>query len=545
MILYLDPLPYMDFYHHEFHTLNDRYKALALSILYDELATLPDDIIELISKIYIINFRSSEYSVTRKTVQLFSKYIKANPRLKLLTKLFNDADYNDCFEILNFKMMELIVFNNYNIFFDQTLTRDTIKTLLSCLKPQKTLGFRRVSGKKETEWEQILDLEKYLNIAYTLTVSPDDNLESLKSNPEILRQNIEAENEVILHVMEKPCSKLSVLVNEDDFKTYQDFIQNLKLKFGPFAIVECSNQGYNLIPNKENLIVKNIERLLPDKLTELCSEILNGEYKNKRVVLHSTKPLDLSDFPEIFRHILLPAEILGKIYVHKLEFKEKKLSTVDKLSNDFESYLKQTTSKPSEVKKGLKQIAELKSVHGYLDIKKTNFWYDLDSLNYPKYEELVGILEDEYDKYFNVNKQSIIFGKSIKIRIVHNTKIDKWSIEINDEKIKNISYQNSLGMKYLAYLIKHYQDGKTIKDKDLLAVVRKWHNKGKGSKKNSSKPAAHSIDQALHYLYFTQCPELYPLKRYVKITDIDPGCWYEDNLFIDCAIIDDQMPPKN
>ena len=158
---------------------------------------------------------------------------------------------------------------------------------------------------------------------------------------------------------------------------------------------------------------------------------------------------------------------------------------------------------------------------------------------------------NELINYYDIHKQEEKSPNKLKVKILHEAIYDKWLIEINDEKTKNISYQNSLGMKYLTYLIQYFRDGHTIEDNVLLAIVLKWHNKGKVSKINVidknklSKPAAHSIDQALHYLFSKQCPELYPLKRYVHITDINPGCWYENNLLIDCEIIDDQMPPKN
>ena len=549
MLLILDPIHIMAYYHKTDHIL-DEYKALSLMLLHDELAKIPADYLELVSEIYVINSWSSEFSITKKTKQLFFKLLKEYSESKLLIKLFKKATYEDSLELLDKKAVEFVASRLDKIFFDQTLTKWNIDVLLRTLLNCNTLGFRKIQGKNENKWEEILDVEKYLNIASALTVSPKEIIFSSKENQDLLYKNVEAENEIIYKLMTLSDFKLYLLVNQEDERGYVNFIQNLKQKVGSFAITECSSQGYNIFPNKENIIIKNIQKLPSYKLTELCSEILTGEYKAKRVVIHSTIPIELPDFPEFYGHTLYSLEAESKIYDVSAQMMTKRTQIVENLANDLELYLKETTLKTSEFNRGLKKITDLKSVSDVFDTKKANFWYNLNSVNYPTYEDYANLLLEQLDNYFKVDEQNASLDKSIKIKIVHDIKFHKWSIEINDEKIKTISYQNSIGMKYLVYLIKHYRDGDFIEDNVLQEVVLKWHNKGNVSKKKVvaknklSKPAAHSIDQALNYLFTKQCPELTPLKRYIHITANEPGCWYENNLFIDCEVTDDQIPPK-
>jgi len=552
MVLILEPEPIVP-NDYDGSPLEDSYILYPLIQLYDKLYEIPQEYLELISGIVVLNRWNKSVSVTKKIQKQFVSFFKGTPReSKKLIQLFRDAQYFDVLDDESYEMVDIATTFSSKIFFDFTLTDYIINLLVRHFGIKKTIGFRKIASKSGEPWELIADIEKYLNIADALYYPLKDSQGIKELSIADIEEHYQLEKQMnFVMISAIPDAKFVLQIKKEDESILSELIQHLKDDIGSYPISECSNLDFKLPSNMERLLVKNIDRLPSHKITELFNEVLTGEYKNKSVLLHTSKPLYLGDFPDLELFVFYSIDKRKDFYNKSQSMQKKRLEIVRTLEKDFKKILSLTSENKANIKKKINKIENLKKINHLFNPKVVNFWYDFESIKYPNKAQFLEDLLEEHSNYFGLVKNETESSKNLSFVIKHNLQLGEWSIIVNGELIKSISYGNSLGMKYLGYLIKYYRDGDCIEDNILQKIVLKWHNKGNPRKKEQDsikkfkKPPAHSIEQALHHLFSKQCPELTPLKRFIHITTNQPGCWYEENLFVDCQIIDDQMPPKN
>jgi hypothetical protein len=532
--------------------LDDDYILLPLIHLYGKLHTIPEKYLKLITQIMVINRWVESATVTPKIVKKLGSFFIGTPReSKPLIKLFKEAIYLDLIEDYTPQVFDFLVTFSSKIFFDNTLTSISIDILTRTLACHETIGFRKTSNNSKDTWEQITDVDKYLNIAYALNIAPEWFKEEDNFGEEEIEEAFIANKAIyfntISHVLD---IKYLVIIKDDDKDLLLELIDFLNHTVGQYAIIECSHSDYNILPNKERLVIKSIDRLPSIKITELFSELTTGEYKDKPVLLHSSTPLNVDEFIDIFRLDFYSFEIFKEDLRRSKSRRNERFNIINSIASDLQKILVETCKTEKELKKRLLKLDDLKKVDHSFNPSKVNYWYDFNSIKYPDTIKYIEELNEAHSKYHNLNEKTSDFPNKTNIILTHNVKLNNWSISIDGKEAKRVSYQNSLGLKYLTYLVKYCRDDKTITDDILKKRVLDWHRKGsipQNSKINSkklSKPAAHSIEQALHYLFSKQCPELAITKRYLHITANTPGCWFETNMFLDIEVIDDQMPAK-
>ena len=336
--------------------LEDFYILYPLLKLYGEVYEIPEKYLELIGQIYVLNGWGKSASVTNKIQKQFISFFKGTPReSKRLIQLFKDAIYFDLSDEGVKEYLDKIISFTPKIFFDRGLTRITIDLLTRSLACRETIGLRRTLPKLNGPYEEITDVEKYLNIAYALNISEESEIKFKDVNAtdlyEFYTKVYRTKFELISFLSDL---KFLVVIKKEEDQLLSELVNFLTREIGPYSIYECSEFDYKILSNKERLVIKNIDKLPSYKITELFTEITTGEYKNKPVLLHTSKPIDVGNFPDIISESFFSFEQTKKFMFKYDEINSKRFGIIRSLEADIIKIFKQTSESKQELQKKLK-----------------------------------------------------------------------------------------------------------------------------------------------------------------------------------------------
>lgn len=510
----------------------DRTAKIFFNFL-QRLLLLPPDLLNQLNRIYIY-VGDREYAIFHLTeaFKFYAPQVCANTRYKSVHHLFRDGNYK---VVSNSEDSPDIYLVDEFIFIDVFLTPISFLYLLLM---KNVSGYKAIKKRQNYIYEKISDPKKYLNVGLALYSNFENKVESnqFTIKDKLARSLYEPAVSAKLGVRKK--FRFKFLYPEEYYNLFVLILTDL---FGKMLIVRCDEEGYVLPNKKVNILILNIEKLNETKQSELYYEITSDKYLEQLVIVVDLNPEKLVGYPQISEYEIIPKEITDKLW-DKTDYKILKdiRADINRLINNLKYILSQTNVDKNTKEKILNTLENnlIVSENNKLkkrDLEKINFWYNLDlviTVNlleiYTKSEELV---VDHFKKD--------ISNKIIHFKIEHDIDKDNWCIHKNDNFIKKISYSNSKGMKYLAFLSKYYTQ-KTISDTKLRSAIDNWHGKFKKTAEKSTD--AKKILQDLIYFFDKQCPELSPLRECVIISSKEPGCYFEPKNNITVEFVDPFIP---
>ena len=498
-----------------------------------KLILCPPDFLSQLNKIYIY-VGEQEYAIYHltKAFDFYAPQVCANTSYKSVHHLFGDG----CYKIISSpEITSDINLVDEFVFIDALLTMNSL-IYLSLAK--NVSGYKVVKKRQNYIFEKIPDPKKYLNTALALYINMENEV---KSNQFTIKDKLgqsvyEPSISAFLGVRKK--FRFIFLYPEE---YYNLFVLILTDMFGQMLIVRCDEEGYVLPNKKVNILILNIEKLNETKQSELYYEITSDKYLEQIVVVVDLNPEKLVGYPRISEYEIVPEEIAKPFFAEPV-FKILKdiRADINRLIYNLKYILSQANVDKNTVKKILNTLENnlIVSENTKLkkrDLEKINFWYNLDLVTTGNLLELFAKSEELVINHFKKD----ISKNIIHFKIEHDIEKDNWCIHKNDEFIKNMSYSNSKGMKYLAFLSKYYTQ-KTISDTKLRSAIDNWH--GKFKKKAEKSTDAKKILQDLIYFFEKQCPELSPLRECVIISSKAPGCYFEPKNNITVEFVDPFIP---
>lgn len=328
-------------------------------------------------------------------------------------------------------------------------------------------------------------------------------------------------------------TKKIVLKSENKYLT-RKFINGLKKDLGGLFIFDCLKEegSYPVSrPNAAGIIIVNIDSLPVPRIRKLHHELSSGIYKDKLTVVLSGEKHVKEEFADYSLLQLPDDESLrmnfGRVFFYLL--KEKGLI----LQEDSSSYLDiPRLLMNKEVMDLLKRIYSLEKMESLVDELKYfriseyhlgdhAFWYELKDFIEKSYSmpgessySQEKIENDSFDPLQNESSGSFGIGAASHSAISHGlmevnsnegdfetlsyifyhysdpekVKSEQWMIFSKEPDKKpsvliKAPYNNSLGIKYMAYLAKYCTAPKYIDPEELYKIVQEWHGKA-GSKKS-------------------------------------------------------------
>ena len=284
--------------------------------------------------------------------------------------------------------------------------------------------------------------------------------------------------------------KLKLQIIGDDDYFVGKFTKALRSYYGGVHPFDCSDGDYDIKKGKRGLIFYSVNKLSKAKRSQLITEIIDDEYKNKPVFFVTTEPFDVPHlprlkkaylpsvgeirdyFPQFFFTIIMEKEILlnhndiqffRNIYAHLLN---------GELLKDIFNSAKSLT----ELDQLLEKLLLDKSIE--IDLLHQDFWYQfiqhfesgeikLDVLKKaPTIDEDTNILDEE-----NIELIELIFQHT------EDEGEEFWIVTSNlFDGPKQISYNKSLGIKIMAYL-KKFPSCKKLTSTVLRKKIKSYYGK--------------------------------------------------------------------
>ena len=516
--------------------------------IFNELLNISSKIRENISEIIVINpgNENSEFTEDRKNnffreLESFTKRKKSLKDSSTLMKKFQNCNFlNYTNDVERLNLLDWTR-NKKVVFFDFTLSRAIINHLHTDIKSDNILGYGRVDEDIENEWKEIEDVQKYISIAYVLTVETiktTDVEERLKR----VKATIEEYFERFLSIVRtNAAGKFFIISGKDSIPDFYTLRQALSELDSSFYFTECPPESFEQIPEHSRVFIKDVQKLQVHKLFDLCSLALSKENKNKLIILYSTQNVNLVDFPEFQVYPFFSLTQTDELFQNHLEMQKDNQNIVEKLANDLEEIIANNIKNQSALKQKVQELNKLKATEKYADSRKFNYWYKMHSLNFPSMELRRKFLLLELAKYFNDIEIASSKPEAIEtdwIKFEHKHKKADW--EIFNKKGKRYPkqpYMGSKGIKFMALLVKNYQYPSEISIEDLVKKVNKWNAEEEGIRYKTPKNKLvniyirtdlEKIDKNLVFLY-----------KDFKIAD---SCYYDPETDLKILIYDEDFP---
>lgn len=516
--------------------------------IFNEMLKVSSKIREDISEIIVINPGNENSEFTEERKNKFFKELDSVTKEKISLKDSNTLlkKFQNC-NFLNYtndaERLSLLDWtrNKKIMFFDFTLSRAIINHLHTDLKSNNILGYCRLDNDSENEWTEIEDVQKYISIAYVLTVETIKATD-VEERLSRVKATIEEYFERFLSIVRTNATGKFLIISSKaslpDFYTLRQALSELD---SSFYFTECPPESFEQIPEYGRLFIKDVQKLPVHKLFDLCSLSLTKENKNKQIILHSNQYVNLVDFPEFQVYPFFSLNQADEVFQNHLEMQEDNQNIVENLASDLEEIMTNNIKNQNVLKQKLQELNKLKATEKYADFRKFNYWYKMHSLNFPSMELRRKFLLLELAKYFNdieltSSKPEVIETDWIKFE--HKHKKADW--EIFNKKGKGYPkqpYMGSKGIKYMAMLVKNYQYPSEISNEDLIKKVNEWNVEKKDRRYKTPKDKLVSmyirtdlqkIDKNLLFLY--------------KDFKIGDSCYYDPETDLKILIYDEDFP---
>lgn len=546
-ILIIDPVESAAYNRRKFGVNNFAFPDVesALLDIFQRLASVSQDLIETITQIIVINPGNEESEFTEERKKDFFNKLK---------KLAGDIGFSSKGDSLLEKFQNCIFISYTNdverinlldrtrkrniVFFDFTLSRAIINHLHVDPKSHNIFGYGRIET--DNDLEKIEDVQKYINIAYVLTVetiTSSDDEERLKR----VRSIIEEHFERFLSIIKANTSgKYFIIMGKESIPDFHTLRQALNEQVGSFHYTECPPESFEQLPEHSRVFIKDVHKLHVHKLFDLCSLSLNKDNKDKLIILHSTHSVKI-DFPEFYIHPIYSLKQADEVFQKSLDMQEYNKNIITNLANDLEQIIRDSIKNQSVLKRKLNELDKLKAIEKYADFKKFNYWYKLNSLNFPTMDLRRKFLLEELEKYFNdidfvTSKPEVIEFDWIKFE--HQHKKADW--EIFNKKGKRFPkqpYMGSKGIKYMAMLAKNYKYPSEISIDELVKKVNDW-NKDEDNRKYKTP-----IDKLVNMYIRTDLEKIDKNLLYLhKDFKTNDPCYYDPETDLTILIYDEDFP---
>lgn len=253
------------------------------------------------------------------------------------------------------------------------------------------------------------------------------------------------------------------------------FIKEAQRHLGEFYIYDCSDGEFEISPGESGLIFRNIHKLNPKQINNLCAKLFKGEYKEKPVIMQTNKSIEALGYYD-FEKIFLPEydkvkPLLGRIFFYLA--KEKRL-----LETDLNNQLVKNFACSKQVVSILSRIPSLTGLERILDedinknmpldslnILVEDFWYDFREFIGYKNNETLAKPEEKEDT-----------DPSKTVTITYDNKDDCWIITspLLKKELKPFPCSKSSYLMYILYLAKHCKYPKKITEDNLKVAVKDW-----------------------------------------------------------------------
>ena len=514
----------------------------ALLDLYKALSEVSGGILDSISQITVINPGDKESGFTEERQRdFFDKLSNFDQSIGRPSKVFLELFKNCVF--LNYtndiERVKLLDFTRHKeiLFFDFTLTRAVINHLHTELQNHNIFGYSRLGN--DNLWKEIEDVQKYISIAYVLTVetvASSNEEERLRRAQSMVEEYFE---KLLSTIKLNTSGKFFIIMGKESIPDFSTLRKSLDSLGESFHFIECPPESLKQLPDQRRVFIRNVQKLPSHKLFDLCSLVLNKDNKDKLIILHSSQNISLIDFPEFNIFPIYSLKQADEIFQNYLGMQEYNQNIVQNLANDLELWIKGTIKNQSVLKQKLKELEKLKATERFADFKKFNYWYQYDSLHFPSMEYRIKFLLEESAKYFSDIDSVTSIPQGIDsdwIKFEHkNNKADWVIFNKKGKRFPSQPYNGSKGIKYMAMLVKRYEYPSDIPIEILIKKINSWNEDDIKYRTQSDhlvkmfiRTDLKKIDNQLLYLY-----------KDFKIKDI---CYYQPETDLKILIDDDDFP---
>ena len=434
--------------------------------------SIPDEILNQITEISIVNHYGELYQYTDETHKIFLRSLKARTKkAKLLHTLFNNSKINNLNE--EQERVDYLHFlrNNYAqeqfIFFDILLTNMLVIYFIEGLLGDKTkiLGYRYIEKEADGEWVIIKDVSKYLFIGYFLFIRFIKFFEANDKKITLPKLLVKGHQNALISLLEKSKFKKHLCYfKKSDQSELNKFIELVNEKFDYFKVYRCTSGVVNLPPKTDQLLILDFGKLSMLQQRNLLEELVNGEYKEKRVIIITDDEPDIAGLPQFTFWPGLSIHTLIDFLDGLVQLYMKINEQLTKQVNEYKYVIENIADSEKERNKLIKNLEEKFIADVAYDPYKVDFIYDAPEGVEVDENKMTRPLIEIAKKYFTLKHKT-------KFYISRDEK--NWVIVIDEEEPITVSFK-SRGLRYIIYLNKHYCNGEKIVFSKLLDVIVKW-----------------------------------------------------------------------